>query len=94
MTNMSNWKCEWKVREVGFLRVVMGPDGIKMEKEKVHRVLEWPTPKCIKDIQKFLGLANYYRWFLKDFAKIARPMHKLVRKEEKWNVSEPTPSRN
>jgi len=43
-------KCEWKVREVGFLRVVIEPDGIKMEKEKVRGVLEWPTPKCIKDV--------------------------------------------
>ena len=78
-------KCKWKVREVGFLRVVIGPDGIKMEKEKVRGVLEWPTPKCIKDVQKFLGLANYYRRFVKDFAEIARPMHRLVRKQEKWN---------
>jgi len=36
-------------------------------------------------VQKFLGLANYYRQFVKDFAKIAKPMHKLVRKDEKWN---------
>jgi len=78
-------KCEWKVREVGFLRVVIGPDGIKMEKKKVRGVLEWPTPKCVKDVQKFLGLANYYRRFVKDFAEIARPMHRLVRKQEKWN---------
>jgi len=35
--------------------------GIKMEKGKVKEVLEWPTPKCVKDVQKFLGLANYYR---------------------------------
>jgi len=54
-------KCKWKVREVEFLGVVIGPEGIKMEKEKVKRVLEWLTPKCVKDIQKFLGLANYYR---------------------------------
>jgi len=54
-------KCKWKVREVEFLGVVIGPEGIKMEKEKVKRVLEWPTPKCVKDIQKFLGLVNYYR---------------------------------
>ena len=56
-----------------------------MEKEKVRGVLEWPTPKCIKDVQKFLGLANYYRRFVKDFAEIARPMHRLVQKQEKWN---------
>jgi len=53
-------KCKWKVWEIGFLRVVIGPEGIKIEKEKVKGVLEWPTPKCVKDVQKFLGLANYY----------------------------------
>jgi len=78
-------KCEWKVREVGFLGVVIRPDGIKVEKEKVRGVLEWPTPKCVKDVQKFLGLANYYRRFVKDFTEIARPMHRLVRKQERWN---------
>ena len=78
-------KCEWKVREVGFLGVVIGPDVKNMEKEKVRGVLEWPTPKCVKDVQKFLGLANYYRRLVKDFAEIARPMHRLVRKQEKWN---------
>ena len=56
-------KCKWKVREVEFLGVVIGPEGIKMEKEKVKEVLEWPTPKCVKDVQKFLGLANYYRCY-------------------------------
>ena len=60
-------------------RVVIGPDGIKMEKEKVRGVLEWPTPKCVKDVQKFLGLANYYRRFVKDFTEIVRLMHRLVR---------------
>jgi len=78
-------KCEWKVREVGFLGVVIGPDGIKMEKEKVRGVLEWLTPKCVKDVQKFLGLVNYYRRFIKDFAEITRPMYRLVQKQERWN---------
>ena len=53
-------KCKWKVQEVGFLGVVIGLEGIKIEKEKVKGVLEWLTPKCVKDVQKFLGLANYY----------------------------------
>ena len=43
-------KCKWKVREVGFLGVVIGPEGIKMEKEKVKGVLEWLIPKCVKDM--------------------------------------------
>ena len=52
--------CKWKVREVGFLGVVIGPEGIRMEEEKIKEVLDWLTPKCVKDVQKFLGLANYY----------------------------------
>jgi len=54
-------KYKWKVREVEFLGVVIRPEGIKMEKEKVKGVLDWPIPKCVKDVQKFLGLVNYYR---------------------------------
>ena len=77
-------KCMWKAREIGFLGVVMGPEGFRMEKEKVEGVINWPTPQCVKDVQKFLGLANYYRRFVKDFAKIAKPLHQLVRKDEKW----------
>ena len=78
-------KCKWKVREVDFLGVVIGPEGIKMEKEKIKGVLEWLTPKCVKDIQKFLGLANYYRRFIKGFAIVARPLHDLVKKDKKWD---------
>ena len=77
-------KYVWKVRMVGFLRVVIGPNSIKIEKEKVEGVLSWPTPKNIKDVRKFLGLANYYRRFIKDFTKVARPMNMLTRKDMKW----------
>jgi len=77
-------KCKWKVREVEFLGVVIGPKGVEMQKEKVEGVLNWPAPRNIKEIQKFLGLANYYRRFIKDFARIAAPLHMLVRKEQKW----------
>jgi len=81
-------KYVWKVREVGFLGVIIGEDGVRMEKEKVQRVIEWPVPRSTKDVQKFLGLANYYKWFVKDFARIAKPLHKMTRKETKWNWEE------
>ena len=68
-------KCKWKVREVEFLGVIIGPRGVEMQKEKVGGVLNWPTPKNIKEVQKFLGLANYYRRFIKNFAKIVAPLH-------------------
>jgi len=77
-------KYKWKVKEVEFLGVVIGPEGIKMEEEKVRGVVEWPTPKCVKDVQKFLGLANYYRRFIEGFASIARPLHDMVKKDKKW----------
>ena len=74
----------WKVRKIGFLEVVIGPNGIEIEKEKVNGVLSWPKPKNVKDVRKFLGLANYYRRFIKDFAQVARPMNVLIRKDVKW----------
>jgi len=74
-------KCKWKVREVEFLGVVIGPRGVKIQREKVKGVLNWPVPRNVKEVQKFLGLANYYRRFIKDFAKLVVPLHMLVRKE-------------
>ena len=58
----------WKVRKIGFLEVVIGPSGIEIEKKKMDGVLSWPEPRNMKDIRKFLGLANYYKRFIKDFA--------------------------
>ena len=68
---------------MGFLGVVIGPKDIKMEEDKVKGVIDWLTPKCIKDVQKFLGLANYYYWFIQNFAAIARPLHDMVKKDQK-----------
>jgi len=76
-------KCVWKVRKIGFLGVVIGPNEIEMEEEKVDKVLSWPELKNVKDIRKFLGLANYYRRFIKDFARVTRPMNVLTRKDVK-----------
>jgi len=77
-------KCMWKVKKVGFLGVIIGPNGIEIEEEKVNRVLSWPEPKNVKDVRKFLGLTNCYKRFIKDFAQVARPMNMLMRKDVKW----------
>ena len=76
------------MREVGFLGVVIGPEDIKIEEEKVKGVLNWLTPKYVKDVQKFLGLANYYCRFIQGFASIARLLHNLVKKDQKWSWTE------
>jgi len=78
-------KCVWKVKEINFLGLVIEEEGVKMQEEKVAGVLEWPRSKTVKEVQKFLGLANYYRQFVKDFAKLAKLLYRLVRKNEKWN---------
>jgi len=77
-------KCAWKVQKVNFLGVVMGQGNIEMKEDKVAGVLNWPVPKIVRDVRKFLGLANYYRQFVKDFTKLAQPLNNLMRKEEKW----------
>ena len=76
-------KCVWKTKEVEFLGVIIGLDGVRMEKKKVQEVIDWLVPKSVKDVQKFLGLANYYRQFVKDFAKIAKLLYEMTRKEIK-----------
>jgi len=53
-------KCKEKVREVRSLGVVIGLERIKIKEDKMRGVLDWPMPKCVKNIQKFLELANYY----------------------------------
>jgi len=54
-------KCAWKVQKMNFLGVVMGQVKIEIEEDKVTGVLNWPTPKIVRDVRKFLGFVNYYR---------------------------------
>ena len=76
-------KYRQKISKVDFLKVVIRPERIKIEKEKVKLVLDWLVSKLVKDIQKFLGLANYYRKFVENFVKIARLLYELTRKKQK-----------
>lgn len=62
----------------------MSEDGIGTEPEKTRAVAEWPRPRCQKDVRAFIGLASYYRRFVKDFAKIASPLHGLLDKGRKF----------
>ena len=66
------------------MEVVIGLEGIKMEEEKMKGVLDWPTSKCVKDVQKFLGLANYYHQFIKGFVSIARSLYDMMKNDQKW----------
>jgi len=65
------------------LGVVIRPKRVEMQREKIEGVLNWLVPRNVKEVQKFLGLTNYYKRFIKDFTRIAAPLHMLVRKEQK-----------
>ena len=59
-----------------------------MEEEKMKGILDWLTPQGVKDIQKFLELENYYYWFIKDFATIAKLLYNMIRKNQEWKWTE------
>src|ERR1700724_285595 len=67
------------------LDMIIGPEGVKMDPSKLEAIARWPVPTKVKEVQSFLGLANYYRRFVKDFYKIATPLHKLTRKDHPWS---------
>lgn len=80
-------KCEFHAKEVKYLGLIVSTDGIRMDPEKISAVVEWPKPRNVKDVQSFLGFANFYRRFIKDFAKKALPLTELTRKDTPflWN---------
>jgi len=82
-------KCVWKTQEVEFLGYIIGREGIKMSQEKVEAVLEWKTPRNLTEVQSFLGFANFYRRFIQDYSRVARPLTELTKKEQgkEWSWS-------
>ena len=78
-------KCEFKVRTVKFLGLIIGPNGVSMNPKKIDGILKWPVPTKVKEVQLFLGLANFFRRFIKDFSKIVTPLHKLMHKDAAWS---------
>jgi transposase InsO family protein len=80
-------KCTLFAEEVNFLGHVISRDGVHTQSSKIQAVKEWPVPRSVKEVRSFLGLAGYYRRFIKNYAKIARPLHKLTSPQVKfiWN---------
>ena len=78
-------KCCFRVTEVGFLRMIVSRNGIKMDPEKVSAILKWPELMNVKQVRAFLGLGNFYRCFIKNYAIISRPMVDLTCKDVIFN---------
>jgi hypothetical protein len=77
-------KCQFHVQEVAFLGFIVGPQGVQMDPSKVSAITSWPVPKSVHDIRVFLGLANFYRRFIRNFSKVAAPITALLRKNRKF----------
>ena len=73
-------KCEFHVEEVLYLGIIIGKHGIKMDPAKVAAIREWTRPQTVKDVQLFLGFANFYRRFIKGFSEVAKPLLALTGK--------------
>ena len=75
-------KCEFEVQETEYLGHIIAPGIVKMDPAKVAGVTDWPEPKSKKDVQSFLGFANFYRRFIAGYSKIATPLNKLTGQSE------------
>ena len=78
-------KCVFHVQEVSFLGFVIGPEGVKMDPEKVEAITSWPAPRSVHDIRVFLGLASFYRRFIDSFSRIVTPLTNLLKKGKKFH---------
>ena len=81
-------KCEFWLREVQFLGHVISEKGVMVDPSKIEAVMKWVQPKSVTEIKSFLGLAGYYRRFIQDFSRIAKPMTALTKKGVKFEWTE------
>jgi len=80
-------KCDFHVTETTFLGFTISTNGLTMDHNKVKSILDWPVPKNLKELQSFLGLCNFYRRFINNFAKIMEPLRALLRRNDQFTWS-------
>ena len=81
-------KCEFWLNEVSFLGHIVSKEGIQVDPNKIEVVVEWTSPKNVTEVRSFLGLAGYYKIFVKRFSMTAAPMTRLLQKNVKYEWSE------
>jgi hypothetical protein len=78
-------KYEFSMDSTEFLGLVVSPSGVSMVQDKVDTILKWPAPMNVKQVQSFLGFANFYRRFIFNYSDIVVPLTRLTRKDVLWN---------
>jgi len=74
-------KCEFHSDSIEYLGYVLSPSGLTMSDTKVKTIQKWPEPKKVKDIQSFLGFANFYRYLIFNYSDIVIPLTRFTRKD-------------
>ena len=77
-------KCKFGVSKVDFLGLVLQAGEIAMDLTKLNGIKNWPVPTSVKQVQSFLGFANYYRNFITHYSNVARPLINLTKKDKTW----------
>lgn len=77
-------KCAFLQREVSFLGHRIGADGLRVAPDKIGAVQQWPQPRSVTDVRSFLGLANFYRRFVRDYSRVALPLTELTKDTVPW----------
>jgi len=78
-------KCFFEQSSIKYLDVIISENKVQMNEEKLSGVLEWPVLTKVKQVQAFLGFANFYCRFIENFAKISKPLSDLTKKNCIWN---------
>ncbi len=78
-------KCEFNIMTCEYLGYILSPDGFRMSPEKISAITDWPVPRKVKDIQSFLGFANFYRRFIHGYSDITVLLTHLTRSNVEWN---------
>lgn len=81
-------KCEFERDTVEYLGYILSAEGLTMSADKVKSIIDWPEPKRVKDIQSFLGFANFYRRFIHNYSEITVPLTRLTRKGIPWVLTD------
>jgi hypothetical protein len=74
-------KCKFEQAKVDYLGLVISHGKVSMNPVKIEAIVNWPISESLKDVQSFIGFANFYQRFIKDFSKICRPLHNLSKKD-------------